>query len=51
MNSFWDDEFHVAAFYAFVIEARSVSGWPDSEAVRLRAYELYDDMRRADGRL
>jgi hypothetical protein len=41
-DSIMDDLFHGCAFAAFVDEARLVRGWPDSEAVRRRAYAYYE---------
>ena len=37
-----DDPFHSIALAAFVEVAREAGTWPDSEAVRRRAYELYE---------
>jgi hypothetical protein len=36
------DLFHCCALTAFVAEARSAGGWPDSERTRQRAYALYE---------
>ena len=36
------DLFHCCALTAFVAEARSAGGWPDSELTRRRAYVLYE---------
>ena len=41
-DSIMDDLFHGCAFAAFVDEARLIQGWPDSEAVRRRAYHYYE---------
>ena len=38
----WTDLFLGLAFSAFVGEARSTGGWPDSRAVRREAYRLYE---------
>ena len=38
-----DDLFHACALEAFVQESRSVGGWPHSEAVKQRAYRLYEE--------
>lgn len=38
-----DSLFHGCAFSAFVEEARKAGGWPDSRAVKRRAYELYEE--------
>jgi hypothetical protein len=37
------DPFHCAALTAFVEEARRVQGWPDSKAVKAKAYRLYEE--------
>jgi hypothetical protein len=37
-----DDLLHACAFEAFVQAARETRGWPPSEAVEARAYELYE---------
>lgn len=37
-----DDFFHACALSAFLEEARAAGTWPDSEAVRRRAYDLYE---------
>lgn len=36
------DPFHSAALIAFVEEARATGGWPESEATRRRATEIYE---------
>lgn len=41
----WDEPFHACAFAAFVQEARKQQGWPDPEATRQRAYELYEQTK------
>lgn len=38
-----DDQFHAIAFAAYVTEARACGGQPDSEAVRRRAYDIYEE--------
>jgi len=35
--------FHCCALVAFVEVARDCGGWPDSKAVKLRAYLLYEE--------
>jgi hypothetical protein len=40
--SIWDDPFHAAAFTAFVALTKKCGGWPDTGAVKARAYELYE---------
>lgn len=37
-----DGLFHACAFAAFVEQAHARQGWPDSEATRQRAYQLYE---------
>jgi hypothetical protein len=39
----WDDLWHGAAFETFVTVAREQQGWPDSNAVKKRAYRMYKD--------
>ena len=39
-----DDLFHWVAFTAFVQVAREQKAWPDSDAVRQRAYRYYEDI-------
>jgi hypothetical protein len=39
----WDELFHSVAFAAFVAVAQEQGGWPDREAVRRRAYNIYED--------
>ena len=41
-----DDPFSPCAFAAFVIEARKVGGWPNSEEVRKTAYKLFEDGKK-----
>lgn len=36
------DDFHACALAAFVDVASECGAWPDSEAVRVRAYEYYE---------
>jgi hypothetical protein len=38
-----DDLFHGCAFIAFVEVARACQGWPDPEAVKRRANQLYEE--------
>ena len=38
----WDELFHGVIWAAFVQVARETQGWPDSEAVRRRAYAMYE---------
>ena len=38
-----DSLFHGCALAAFLDEAAERQGWPDSVAVRLRAYRYYED--------
>jgi len=52
-DEFWDDLFHACALAAFLEQATAVGNWPDSEATRQRAYDLYeqaltDRSRRGD---
>jgi hypothetical protein len=37
-----DGVFHACAFAAFLEQAHARQGWPDSEATRQRAYQLYE---------
>jgi hypothetical protein len=37
-----DGLFHACAFAAFLEQAHAQQGWPDSEATRQRAYQLYE---------
>jgi hypothetical protein len=37
-----DGLFHACAFAAFLEQAHARQGWPDSEATRQRAYQLYE---------
>jgi hypothetical protein len=37
-----DDLFHGCALAAFVEQACRAGGWPESETVRQRAYDLYE---------
>jgi hypothetical protein len=38
-----DDLFLGCAFAAYVQQAQIQQGWPDSEATRRRAYQLYEE--------
>lgn len=38
-----DDLFHGCAFAAYLEEARTCQSWPDPEAVKRRAYKLYEE--------
>ena len=38
-----DDLFHGCALSALLEEARACQGWPASEAVKRRAYRLYEE--------
>ena len=38
-----DGLFHAAAWAAYLDEAASGQGWPDSEATRQRAFQYYED--------
>lgn len=38
--------FHACALSAFIEQARAQQGWPDAEATRQRAYQLYEDEKR-----
>jgi len=44
MDKIDGDMFHALAFQAFIIEARKVGGWPESEKVRELACRLYEDV-------
>jgi len=37
-----DGLFHGCALSAFLEQARAQQGWPDMEATRMRAYQLYE---------
>ncbi len=41
-DSILDDLFPACALAAFLEEAYAQRGWPDSEATRQRAYQLYE---------
>jgi hypothetical protein len=41
-----DDVFHSCALLAFVEVATECGGWPDSEAVKKRAYRYYEEALR-----
>lgn len=41
-----DCPFHAAALQAFLEVARASGTWPESEAVRRRAYQLYEQELR-----
>ena len=38
----WDDLWHGVIWSAFVSVSVETGGWPDSRAVKTRAYELYE---------
>jgi hypothetical protein len=40
---FWDDLFHAFVLEAFVAQAIAQRGSPDSEAIRVLAYRLYEE--------
>jgi hypothetical protein len=42
-DSVLDDLFPACALAAFLEQAHAQQGWPDMEATRCRAYELYED--------
>jgi hypothetical protein len=42
LDEILDGPFHACAFAAFVEQAHAQQGWPDSEATRQRAYQLYE---------
>ena len=42
-NDILDDLFHGCAWTAFLEQASLQRGWPDSEATRRRAYQLYEE--------
>lgn len=42
MSCITDDLFHSCALVAFVEVARECGGWPDSEAVKQRAYQHHE---------
>lgn len=49
-DPFWRDGFHLAAFFGYVLAAKETGqNPPDSEAVRVRAYELYEQGKRGRG--
>jgi hypothetical protein len=41
-DSVLDDLFPACALAAFLEQARAEQGWPDMEATRIRAYQLYE---------
>jgi hypothetical protein len=41
-DEIWNDLFHGCAWVAFLEQAHAQQGWPDKEATRRRAYELYE---------
>lgn len=41
-DSILDDLFHACALIAFLEQAQVEQGWPDPEATRRRAYQLYE---------
>jgi hypothetical protein len=41
-DSILDDLFQGCALTAFLEQAHAQQGWPDAEATRRRAYELYE---------
>jgi hypothetical protein len=41
-GSILDDLFHGCALVAFVEQSRQEQGWPQPEATRQRAYDLYE---------
>jgi hypothetical protein len=42
-DSIWSDLFHLCALVAFVEQAAAEQGWPDAEATRRRAFQLYEE--------
>lgn len=42
LDEILDDVFHGCAFAAFVEEARRRQAWPESEQVRVRAFDYYE---------
>lgn len=42
LDEILDDIFHGCAFAAFVEEARRWQAWPESERVRVRAFDYYE---------
>ena len=42
-----DNLFHACAFRAWLQQAAEQQDWPDFEAVRERAYRLYEEARAA----
>jgi hypothetical protein len=46
----WSDLFIGCSFLAMTELAREVQGWPDSEAVKQRAYAMYEaELKRKNG--
>lgn len=41
-DSVLDDLFPACALAAFLEQAHAEQGWPDMEATRIRAYQLYE---------
>jgi hypothetical protein len=41
-----EDLFHWAAFVAYLEEASACRGWPEAEAVKRRAYAIYEEELR-----
>jgi hypothetical protein len=46
-NDIFDDLFHGCALAAYLDQAAIVQGWPDQEATRRVAFDLYEDALRA----
>jgi hypothetical protein len=46
LPAFLADPFHNAALFAFVDAAKEAQGWPESEAVRKRAYAYYENREK-----
>lgn len=47
LDEILDEPFFAMAFSAFITEARAVQGWPNVEKTRQRAYDLYEEEKRA----
>jgi hypothetical protein len=50
-DSILDDLFHGCALAAFLEQAEAQQGWPDPEATRRRAYQLYEEALAENNRL
>lgn len=50
MTDLLDDRFHACALHAFLEVAHATQGWPESEAVKQRAYRMYEEALREKNR-